>query len=275
MADPAAKEPQPERSRLEALAKRFALSQHWMGRLAQAALLVSVSIAAAFVISPSLYGPQIPDLGRDDLGRPFRSNSPSGFKANRDYEIVHHGMTEQRRQEARAAVRAVYDYSPAVLGELKQSGHEAFAAMQQLVASFQETAEKAAPPRPPEDPNGISRRGKKKETTSPVSEELLSNRLWSERRYFDQKLFSVEDEDFQALAAARFSREAEQATISLIERAYPSPVASSRDELSQVGGQGITIRTLPGLSEHVSSATAPVINDIREAKAELDRFAST
>lgn len=275
MADPASKDPQAEPTRLEAWAAQFALPHKWMGRLAQAALLAVVSIAAAFVISPSLYGPQIPELGPDDLGKPFRSNTPSGFKANRDYEIVHHGMTEQRRQEARAAVRPVYDYSPAVLGELKQSVRDAFSVMQQVVVRFQESAEKAAPPRAQEDSNGTARKGKKKEPASPVNEELLSNRLWAERRYFDQKLFPVEDEDFQALVAARFSREAEQATISLIERAYPSPVATSRDELSQVGGQGITIRTLPGMTEQVSPAAAPVINDIREAKAELDRFAST
>jgi putative nucleotidyltransferase with HDIG domain len=277
MADPDVEDPQPKRTRrIPALVARFALSERWTERVAQTVLLAVVSLAAAFVISPSLYSPQIPDLGPEDLGKPFRSNSPAGFKANRDYEIVHQGMTEQRRQEARAAVRPVYDYSPAVLGELKQSVRDAFVAMREVVSRFQEsTAEKAASPRAQEEPEGVvARKGKKREPLPPMNQEVLSKQLWAERRYFDQKLFPVEEEEFEALVAAGFSRDAELATISLIERAYPSPVATSRDELSQAGSQGIAVRTLPGMNEHLTSAAPPVINDLREAKAELERFAS-
>lgn len=279
MADPAALPPaRGPRKPLEELAARFPVSQKLMGMSAQLGLLLAISIGAAFIISPSLYGPQIPALGPEDVGKPFKSSVPSGFKASRDYEIVNEPLTEQRRQEVRAGIRPVYDYNPAVLGELKQALRESFAAMQEVVARFQRQAAAERGFLPKADVAGPSSPGshkgaKKTEPPSELNEGMLTNRLWTERRSFEQRLFPVEDEDFQALVMARFSRAAEMGAIALIERAYPSPVATSRDELSQVGTQGVTIRSLAG-GEHLSSAVAPVINDVREAKADLDRFAS-
>jgi putative nucleotidyltransferase with HDIG domain len=247
------------------------LSARWTSGLVHGSLLAVVSVAAAFIIAPSFHG-QIPEIGREDLGKPFRTNSRSGFKASRDYEIVDRTLTERNRQEARAAVRPVYDFNRAVPGELRQSIREAFGSTQQVVARF----ERPAPELTPATEEANSAQGRKRKKPDPpaaAKDDSLSKRLWSERRSFEQRLSSVEDEDFQALVEALFSAQVEQAALSLIERAYHhSPLAISREELSQVGSQGITIRMLSGGGELASPVSSPSVNDLREAKSELDRF---
>ncbi|HLM46749.1 MAG TPA: phosphodiesterase, partial [Myxococcaceae bacterium] len=99
MSEPESSPPGP--SPLDALARRFRLGPVWARRLTSLVLLAVVSVAAGFVISPGLYSQQIPALTEDHLGKPFRASSPAGFKAGRDYDIIHEAMTEQRRQEAR------------------------------------------------------------------------------------------------------------------------------------------------------------------------------
>ncbi len=260
---------------LQALSPSSRPSREWMSALVHAALLLVVSAAGAFVISPSLYSQQIPDFGRDEIGKPFRSPSPSGFKAGRDYHVVNQLLTEQRRQEARNAVRPVYDYNPAVAGELRASIHEAFAGMREVVSQFEkEAAAQKGTAIAAADELNASKKKRKAEPVPAFTDELLASRLLAERRAFEHKLFPIEDEDFHALVAARFSLKSELAAISLIERAYHAPVATLRDELSQWGGQGVTVRTLGGGGEQVSSVAPPIVNDVQETKAELERFAS-
>jgi putative nucleotidyltransferase with HDIG domain len=258
----------------------LSLPERWWGGVAHLVLLVTISVASAFVISPSLYSQHIPELGPEDLGKPFqlRSSLGSSFKAGRDYEIVNRASTEQRRQEARAAVRPVYDYNPSVLGELRQSVHEGFTRMQEAVAQAEKEATAVKPtngpsPAPESAVQVGTRRAKKPEGRASPSDELLEGRLRSERRAYEQRLHSVNDEDFEALIAARFSRQVEGVIVSLIEHAYTLPLAGSRDEILQVGGQGITIRVLGGQTDQLS-AIPPAVNDVREAKIELERFAS-
>src|SRR5260370_36107456 len=137
--------PQPSQSRWP----RWSLPERWWGSVAHLVLLVTISVASAFVISPSLYSQHIPELGPEDLGKPFqlRSSLGSSFKAGRDYEIVNRASTEQRRQAARAAVRPVYDYNPSVLGALRQSVHEGFAVLQQTVAQGEKETSATKPAR--------------------------------------------------------------------------------------------------------------------------------
>jgi putative nucleotidyltransferase with HDIG domain len=274
---PAAEVAAEDRARTEVLGSRFRLPPKGMSGLVHAMLLLVVSAAAAFVISPALYTQQIPDLGPEDLGKPFHSASPSGFKAGRDYQIVNQAATEQRRQEARNSVRPVYDYNPAVVGDLRQAVHEAFAPMREVVAQVEReaAAEKSSAARASAEESSAALRKKRKAEPLPsFKDELLATRLLGERRSFEHRLFPIEDEDFQALVAARFSQKIELAASSLIERAYHAPVATLRDELVQSGGQGITVRTLGSGGELVSSVAPPIVNDVQETKAELDRFAS-
>ena len=263
------------RAALRGLSAVAPAARRWSGALVHAALLLLVSVAGAFVISPTLYTQQIPEFGRDEIGKPFHSTSPTGFKAGRDYQLVNQALTEQRRQEARSAVRPVYDYNPALVADLRASIHEAFAAMRDLLAQLdRESARNAPGSNPPDQESAASKKKRRPEAAPAADNELLAGRLWAERRSFEHKLFSIEDEDFQALVAARFPLKAELAAISLIERAYHGPVATLRDELSQWGGQGITVRSLGSGGEQVSSVAPPMVNDVQETKAELDRFAS-
>src|SRR5579871_5456441 len=109
---------------LDALARRLPelpVPPSWAGRLGNAVLLVVVSGLAGLALSPGLSSQQIPVLKPEDVGKPFRASSPSGFKAGRDYEIPDRATTDQRREESRAAVRPVYDFNPAAVNEIKKS----------------------------------------------------------------------------------------------------------------------------------------------------------
>src|SRR5215467_7006794 len=135
-------------------------ARRFSGAAVHAALLLLVSSVGAFVISPTLYTQQIPEFGRDDIGKPFHSTSPTGFKAGRDYQLVNQTLTEQRRQEARSAVRPVYDYNPALVGELRASIHEAFAGMRDFLAHLERESAQNAPGSSPPDQESTA--GKKK-----------------------------------------------------------------------------------------------------------------
>ncbi len=265
--------PPPGPSPLDALAARLGLgSDTWGRRMAHVLLLALVSVAAGFVISPGLYSQQIPALTEDHVGKPFRANSPAGFKAGRDYDIVHSTMTEQRRLEARSAVRPVYDHNPVVTEEVRASVRAAFRTMRERLAAPEAPApvEGELEPRRPRRP------------TPPTPEELAQReelRGLFQEALFGQKEAGLEPEDFQALHANRFSEEAEAATLLLVERAYGSErvpvfIAVSREELSREGVQGITIRDVRHSGEQTLAGTAPGVLDVRETHAELDRFAS-
>ncbi len=270
-------EPAPQPSPIDALAAKLRVAPEWVAPLTHAALLLVVSVAASFVISPGLYSQQLPQLGAEDVGKPFRGSNPSGFKAGRDYEILDLAETEQLRQSARNNVPPVFDYNPAVVSEIRDAIQEAFSGMQEAAAAFRAESSLGARPAPASDESADAPPPvkKKKEELGAVDDEALSSRLRSERKAFEAKLLNIDDEDFAALVSSRFSDEAEIATIALVERAYPSRVAaSSRDELTQLGNHGITVRILGGTSEEVRGVSPPGVMDLREARAELDRFAS-
>ncbi|HZI02850.1 MAG TPA: HDIG domain-containing protein, partial [Archangium sp.] len=265
MAEPESSPPGP--SPLDALAHRFRLGPRWGRRLASLLLLLTVSVAAGFVISPGLFSQQIPSLTEEHLGKPFRANSPAGFKAGRDYEIIHEAMTEQRRLEARGAVRPVYDLSPGVLMEIRASVGTAFQEMRQRLAA-KEAAQEAAAPQAP------AKAQPRKPLLAPEEREHFQELL------FGRKDVALEPDDVQALAAARFSESVEQATVALVDRAYgfsePTPVyiTNSREELSREGPHGLTVRDLRHNGEQTLPGAAPTVVDVREAHMEMDRFAS-
>ena len=238
----------------------------WSSWSTHLALLLAISVAAGLAISPGLYGQQVPQLKVHDIGKPFAASSPSGFKAGRDYEIPNQGLTEQRRQEARVAVRPVYDFNPAVLAELRLTLHEAFAGMQEALAQADRELVAVVAP----ETHGAKR--KRLQPASPALKDALP--VLKGRGVLEQRLFPLTDEDFQSLLTARFSREVEAATLALLERAYGAPVATSRDELMQVGSQGLSVRDLGEDREHLSPGAFPALQDVREARDEMDRYAS-
>ena len=241
------------------------MSAAWRTRLTHLFVLLGVAVVASYAISPGLYGQSIPQLKASDIGKPFESSSTAGFKASRDYEIINASMTEQRRQDARANVRPVYDYTPNVVPDLQKNVHEAFAGMRRALAQVEATGAAEPPAHSKGATNG------KKKGEPPVIDSLP---ILQARAEFERLLFPVSDEDFQALLNAGFAQEVEQVTAALVERAYPAPVAASRDELARVGTQGITLRDLGHNSERTLSVDPPNVFDVREATGELDRFAS-
>jgi putative nucleotidyltransferase with HDIG domain len=285
MAEPDSSPPRP--SLLDALIGRLGLgNKAWGRRLTLVLLLLAVSVAAGFVISPGLYSQQIPALTEEHLGKPFRANSPAGFKSGRDYEIRHDAMTEQRRLEARGAVRPVYDLNPEVVDKVRAAITTAFTEMRRRLAAkaAEESAKsgegetevrkevpapKLRKPAPPLSAEEVERQRKEREALQGDFQELL----------FGQRDAALEAEDFQALLINGFSEDAQGATLALLERAYGSErgpifIANSREELSREGPQGITVRDVRHSGEQTLSGTAPGVLDVREAHGELDRFAS-
>jgi cyclic-di-AMP phosphodiesterase PgpH len=253
-----------ERAAWESWLARLPVVKDLSSRLTHLLLLLGVSVAAAFLISPGLYSQQIPQLGPEHVGKPFKS-SPSGFKAGRDYDIRDDAKTASRREDARNNVLPVFDYDPSVQSGLTKSLQEAFGEMQALADDRPTGAdgESSALEAPKTKPQG----GKEKEAE-------LTQRLVDNKRRFEQYLLPIDDEDFHELVAVRFSREVEQAAVVLLEHVYRAKVVSSRDELSRVDARGITVRILGGSSDYFSTSAPPSVLDIREAQAELDRFAS-
>jgi putative nucleotidyltransferase with HDIG domain len=249
---------------IDSLRARLAARANWLSHAALWAWLALVSVASAFALSPGLYGQQVPALGPQEVGKPFAASSPAGFKAARDYLIVHGKLTERRREEARAAVRTVYDYRPAVRAEVLGQLHEDFDALRGALSA------EGNPPSPEKAEVARKKRGE-------ASSETLPPALAQARKELEERLGALESEDFSALWSARFSHEAESAAQLLLQRAYATPVVFSRDDLAQAGAFGISVRNLDadGAPEsRLPTVSAPTVRDLREVREELDRFAS-
>jgi putative nucleotidyltransferase with HDIG domain len=243
---------------------RLAGHAEWLSQAVLWAWLALVSVAAAFALSPGLYGQQVPALGALEVGKPFAASSPAGFKAARDYQILHAKLTERRREEARTSVRTVYDYRPAVRAEVLGQLHEDFEALRAALAAD------GNPASPEKGELGRRKRGA-------ATKDAVPPALAQARKEVEERLGALDPEDFLALWSARFSRDAETATQLLLQRAYGTPVVFSRDDVAQAGASGISVRNLDadGAPEsRFPTVSAPAVRDLREVRDELDRFAS-
>lgn len=227
----------------------------WPRSATLAVILVGASVASALLLSPGLTSQQLPSLTEEDIGRPFRGSSLSGFKASRDFEVLDEVKTLQRRDEARAHVRPVFDYDPTVESSVKRGVRGAFLEMRTIVEQHSKTGAENA------------KRPQKEEAE-------LVQALRDAKARFLEHATPPENDDFEALVAARFSPEVEQAAVGLIELAYRSKLVVSRSELSRIDSNGITTRLVGGTTESEGVATPPTVLDLNEASAELDRYAS-
>lgn len=244
--------------------------------IALVGVLALVSLSSGFFLSSGLSTQQLPELGAEDLGKPFRASSPAGFKASRDFEVADEARTQSRRLEARQRVRPVFDYDPTVETKTKRDLRDAFEAMQEVVHEVR-AAQPPPPPVPAPPPVAPGKKVNAAPSKDPTKEQLeadLSAALREARRRFEEHAPLSEDEDFEALVQARFTPEIEQAALGLLELAFRGKVVPSRDELSRVDANGITVRILGGRSESELPTAMPQVMDVREASAELDRFAS-
>jgi putative nucleotidyltransferase with HDIG domain len=226
--------------------------------LALGAVLVGVSVAAAFLLSPGLSGQQIPELNAEAIGRPFHAPSVAGFKASRDFEVADEASTAERQEEARARVRPVFDYDEGVEARVTRSVREAFAAMRDLDGVKALLSLKKSP------------EGK------PAHEEVELLELYRAARHQFEEHATLpdNDEDFDSLAQARFAPEVEAAVLNLVEVAYRARVVASREELTRIDASGITVRVVGQTTEYPLATAPPSVLDLREAGLELDRFAS-
>ncbi|MFZ5442781.1 MAG: HD family phosphohydrolase [Myxococcota bacterium] len=246
--------PTPTSSRFEAWGRSIALPRP----VALGVVLLGVSVAAAFLLTPGLSSQRIPELTEEDVGRPFRASSVAGFKATRDFEVPDETRTAQRREEARARVRPVFDYDSLVESKVKRGVREAFEAMQEVAGRF---------PQVKIDPSHRT-------TAFTREEQELLTALRDGREQFAEHAVPPDDEDFEVLAQGRFSTELEQAVMTLVELAYRGKIVASRDELSRIDTNGITVRIVGGTTEYEMTTSPPGVFDLREAGTELDRFAS-
>jgi cyclic-di-AMP phosphodiesterase PgpH len=241
-------------------------------------VLALVSLSSGFFLSSGLSTQQVPELGADDLGKPFRSTSPAGFKASRDFEVGDEERTTERRAEARQRVRPVFDYDPTIETRTKRDVRAGFEAMQELVTEFRAAHPAMVPTASAATPGQAKPKPAAAVPVKEPSKEQLDNELTlvltEARRRFEDLAPLADEGDFEVLAQTRFSLEVEQATLGLLELAWRGKVVPSRDELSRVDANGITVRMLGGRSESEQSTAPPQVYDVREVSAELDRFAS-
>jgi putative nucleotidyltransferase with HDIG domain len=261
----------PSQGEGDTLADRLAVSSQWANRIAYSVILVAVAVGAALMASPELSSQKIPELRSDDVGKVFRASGMSGFKASRDYQILDEPKTAVQREEARAHVRPVFDYDPSVQPQVARGIEEGFTQMQELVEQWEA---EHAPKKVEELPGALLVPPKKRPELREKEEAELLVVLRENRKRFESHALLSEEEDFEALVLSRFSRDAEKATLGLIDLAYRAKLVTSRDELSRIDASGVTVRILGGSSEHVTGTQAPAVLDIREAHTEIDRFAS-
>ena len=247
----------PEESQTASLALEKRLSS-WPRSATLGMILLGVSVASAMLLSPGLSSQQLPALNEDNLGKPFRGSSLAGFKASRDFDVLDEVKTEQRRYEAKSRVKPVFDYEPTVESSVKKGVRNAFSEMRAIV-------EQHAKPTP--------ELGKKTPKDAKEDAELVQALREAKSRFLEHAT-PPENDDFEALVQARFSHEAEQAAVGLIELAYRSKLVVSRSELSRIDGNGITTRMVGSSTESEGVTTPPTVLDINEASAELDRYAS-
>jgi cyclic-di-AMP phosphodiesterase PgpH len=217
------------------------------------ALLAVVSVLAGLLVAPGFGVQTLPQLRPEDVGRPFESPSAAGFKATRDYDLPDAALTDRRRQEARAGVRPVFDFNPAVVPEAQGGIKEAF-------ATLRGTLPRLEPPAKP---------GPGKRRAEPVDGSALA----LARQAFEQRLFDVDDEDWKALVDARAAPDVEHAVLSVLSRGFLAPVVGAREDLGPAG-TSLTIRDLNDGAEHPSAVVPPAVLDVREARAEMDRWAT-
>jgi len=214
-------------------------------------LLLVVSLGAGLLVAPGFAVQTLPQLRPEDVGRPFESASAAGFKATRDYDLPDAALTDRRRQEARAGTRPVFDFSPGVVPEARAAVQEAMVGLRTALQSVE---------------SGKTGAAKRRKMT------VESPALIQARQEFEQRLFDVDDEDWRALVDSHASPEVENAILAVLSRGYLAPVVGAREDLVPAG-TSVTIRDLNDGSEHSSAVAPPAILDVREARADMDRWA--
>ncbi|HWV37582.1 MAG TPA: HDIG domain-containing protein [Vulgatibacter sp.] len=217
------------------------------GRLLDRALAVTlvagIAAASAAALSPGLLAQRIP-YDEKDLG----NVATATIKANRAYDIPDEETTRRMREEAVAAVRAVYEYDAA-------SGDAIVARIRDGFAFARAFLEAEAPPE--------GQRGR--DAARPASLEAVRDEL--ERRLGAR----LEEDELAALSRAGFPPAVEEAVVGLVTQAMREMVVGDREELAQHRSRGIAIRRV-GLRGAVVEEVLSEIGGIRDLASARTRI---
>ncbi|MFT3841781.1 MAG: HDIG domain-containing protein [Myxococcaceae bacterium] len=269
----------------DVLANRLQVTSPWADRLVQVAVLALVALGTTFLGAPGVSSQKIPELKADDVGRVFRAPSPSGLKASRDYEVPDDARTAQLKDEARQKVRPVFDYDPQVQQQVLRDIQDSFSEMQEIVATWEadraakKTEDPAKAPKAAKNDGGATAAAadpkKPVPAVAPKYDDELLEMLKDARKGFEARVLPLDDDDFNTLSTAHFSRDVEKAVLGLLEAAYHSKLVISREELSRLDAHTISVRMVGGTERDADSDTRPPsVMDVKEAAQQVDAFAS-
>ncbi|AKU90597.1 HD family phosphohydrolase [Vulgatibacter incomptus] len=233
--------------------KRVSLSGV-VDRLLGLVLLALVAAAAATALNPGLLDPRIPYDDRD-LG----SFATATIKANRAYDLPDEETTRRMREEAVAAVRAVYEYDALAVDAIVARIHSGFDFARSL--SREAETEGASSPHKVETPKGDA------------SKEAPSYRaIERERGEIERRLGArLEEEELAALTRAGFPEAVEEGVVTLVTQVMREMVVGDREELAQHRSRGIAIRRL-GPKSVVTEEFLSEVGGIRDLSAVRERI---
>ena len=223
------------------------------GRAVALLLLSGVAAGSAWLLTPGSRVQRMPTheaLGTAAVGT---------IKAARDYEILDEEATRRRREEAAAAERPVYDHDDGALEEMTARVHGAFQLMREAEADWR--ARTGTQPR--------AGRG-----AAPGEPGELAQVYRSLRDAFVARLqAAVRDEEFAALAQARFGEAAERDLTRLAARGLEGNVVEKLELLSAERGRGIAVRGLRAGSVQRERAIIDLsaVRDVAGARADVER----
>lgn len=223
-------------------------------------LLAFIAVAAGLALSPGLFSQRIPYEDRD-LG----AIATGTVKANRDYDIPDEETTRRMRDEAVAAVRAVYVHDAAALEVTLRRIHDGFHWVRLYARSAGDDG--AA------DEAGKARK-KREIRTEEQLRELLA-RYEPARGEFERRLETrLDDAEFRLLAEHEFSEEIETAVAGLVSKAMREMVVADREEMAQHRDRGIAIRRVGagGPAEEILSEVGG-IRDLAKVRAAVEEEA--
>ena len=242
-------EPPQTSSRLLArLAERLTTPSS-VGALLAVALVLVVAGASSWLLTPGAFTQRLP--GDDALGTPALGN----IKAARDYNILDPEATREHRDAAIAAELPVFDWDEGAAEEAAGRIRDAFGFMRDALAG--------------------ARRGPDPRRRDPAAD---SRKLLSlQRSVFEARLgIRVAEEDFAALAEARFGEALEAELVKLVNHGLAGKVLMDRRRLAMSRERGVLSRAIrygmpQGKEEVLDLAT---IRDLDDARADVEHAAA-
>lgn len=196
------------------------------------ALVLMLGAVSGYVYAPSVIGERIA-FDEVELGAIY----PHGLKADRDYDIPDEETTRRKREEAIAAVRAVYIHDATAIDSAVARIRQGFAFARSLLE---------------DEEGGRALLEAERETL----ERLLGARL--------------ENRELEILASEGFSTEVEEGVVAMVTQMMREMIVSDREELAQHRSRGIAIRRV-ALDHEAVEVLSDVegIRDVAQVRAKL------